>query len=242
MQESNAVRIDRPAYSRYSRPLVDGSTRRGVLITVEGIDGAGKSTQVERLAAMLRADGHRVIATREPGATPLGRELRRLVLGRELVLTAEAELLLFLADRAEHVATVIAPALADGAVVLCDRFSDSTIAYQGYGRQADLARVRRWNDESSAGVVPDLTLLLDCAVEVGAERRRREADRYQTLDAGFHERVRQGFLTQAAAEPDRIRRIDAGRDLAAVSADVVDVVRRFLAARGSAPPARAAGR
>ena len=213
-----------------------------MLITIEGIDGAGKSTQVERLAAALRADGHRVVATREPGATALGRELRRLVLGRELGLAPDAELLLFLADRAEHVATVIAPALREGAIVVCDRFSDSTLAYQGHGRRADLARVRRWNDESSAGIVPDLTLLLDCAIALGAQRRHRETDRYQVLDDGFHERVRAGFLALAAAEPKRIRRIDASRDLATVSADVADVVHAWLTEHGAPAATPPAGR
>jgi dTMP kinase len=221
---------------------VSDGTTRGHLITVEGIDGAGKSTQVERLATALRADGHRVVATREPGATALGRELRRLVLGRELALAPDAELLLFLADRAEHVATVIAPALRDGSIVLCDRFSDSTLAYQGYGREADLARIKRWNDESSAGIVPDLTVLLDCPIALGAERRHRETDRYQVLDDGFHERVRQAFLALAAAEPDRIRRIDASRELATVSTEVADVVRAWLAGRGAATAAPRAAR
>lgn len=212
----------------------------GCLITVEGIDGAGKSTQVEHLAGVLASRGHRVVCTHEPGATALGRELRRMVLGRDLTLSADAELLLFLADRAEHVATVIAPALAAGTIVVCDRFSDSTIAYQGYGRERDLARVRRWNDESSAGIAPDLTLLLDCPIELGAGRRRREIDRYHLLDRAFHERVRRGFLAEAAAAPERIRRIDASRPLAEVSADVARVAAEWLDGRGAAPPAPAA--
>jgi dTMP kinase len=212
----------------------DSTTARGCLITIEGIDGAGKSTQVERLAGVLRAHGHRVVATREPGATALGREIRRLVLGGDLGFTPEAELLLFLADRAEHVATVIVPALRDGAIVVCDRFSDSTIAYQGYGRQADLERVRRWDAESRPGVDPDLTLLLDCPIALGAKRRHRESDRYQVLDSGFHERVRQGFLLQAAAAPQRVRRIDASRDLDVVSAEVADVTLTWLTARPAA--------
>jgi dTMP kinase len=206
----------------------------GCLITVEGIDGAGKSTQVARLAAVLTERGHRVVSTREPGATTLGRALRRLVLGRELALTPDAELLLFLADRAEHVATVIAPALAAGEIVLCDRFADSTIAYQGYGRQHDLARVRRWNAEGSAGIEPDLTLLLDCPVELGSARRQRD-DRYHALDPDFHERVRRGFLAQAAAAPARITRIDGSRGLAEVSAEVERVTLAWLAARGIRP-------
>ncbi len=216
------------------------SRARGCLITVEGIDGAGKSTQVERLTALLDARRHHVVATREPGATALGRELRRIVLGRELALTPDAELLLFLADRAEHVATVIAPALAAGSIVVCDRFADSTVAYQGHGRRRDLDRVRRWNAESGAGVVPDLTLLLDCPIALGAGRRQRETDRYQVLDAEFHERVRAGFLAEAAAAPDRVHRIDASRELAAVSAEVARVTLAWLEARGvPAAPASA---
>ncbi|MCC6766130.1 MAG: dTMP kinase [Deltaproteobacteria bacterium] len=208
------------------------SRARGCLITVEGIDGAGKSTQVERLAALLAGRGHRLVTTREPGATPLGRELRRMVLGRELALAPDAELFLFLADRAEHVATVITPALAEGAVVLCDRFTDSTMAYQGHGRSRDLARVRRWNAESAAGVVPDLTLLLDCPIELGAERRHRETDRYQALDRAFHERVRAGFLAEAAAASGRVHRIDASRALSDVSAEVARVTVAWLDAHG----------
>ncbi len=218
--------------------MSDAEKAPGFLITVEGIDGAGKSTQVARLAELLRGRGHRVVTTREPGATPLGRELRRVVLGRELSLTPEAELLLFLADRVEHVATVIKPALADGAIVLCDRFSDSTIAYQGYGHGTDLARVRRWDAESRSGIDPDLTLLLDCPVELGAERRQRETDRYQVLGRDFHQRVRQGFLDQAATQSARIRRIDGSRDLAAVSTEVADVTLAWLAARGIRPVSR----
>lgn len=208
------------------------SRTRGCLITVEGIDGAGKSTQVERLAALLRARGHRLVSTREPGATALGRELRRMVLGRELALAPDAELLLFLADRAEHVATVIAPALAEGAVVLCDRFADSTLAYQGHGHARDLDRVRRWNDDASAGIVPDLTLLLDCPIELGAGRRHRETDRYHELDRAFHERVRRGFLAEAVAAPGRIHCLDASRELAAVTAEVAAITVAWLDAHG----------
>jgi len=212
----------------------DATRTPGCLITVEGIDGAGKSTQVERLAALLIAAGHRLISTREPGATALGRELRRMVLGRELPLSADAELFLFLADRAEHVASVIRPALRKGAIVLCDRFLDSTIAYQGYGRQRDLERIRRWDAESRDGLEPDLTLLLDCPVELGAERRRRETDRYQVLNRDFHQRVRQGFLDRATADPARIHRVDSSRDLATVSAEVASVTLGWLAAHGFA--------
>jgi dTMP kinase len=207
------------------------AAQRGYLLTIEGIDGAGKSTQVVRLAEMLERRGYDVIRTREPGATPLGREVRRLLLETELALSPPAELLLFLADRAEHVAHVIQPGLAAGAIVLCDRYSDSTIAYQGYGREADLERVRRWDADSRNGIAADLTLLLDCPIELTAERRRRDRDRYQVLDPTFHQRVRDGFLALAAAAPERIRRIDASRDLETVSTDVATVVSTWLAER-----------
>ena len=145
--------------------------------------------------------------------------------------------LLFAADRLDHCQREVEPQLAAGAIVLCDRFSDSTIAYQGYGHGQDLARVRRWDAESRPGLEPDLTLLLDCPIALGAERRHREVDRYQVLDRAFHERVRRGFLDQAAAAPTRIHTIDGSRDLALVSAEVAQVTLGWLAAHGVAPTA-----
>jgi dTMP kinase len=212
----------------------DAPTPRGSFITVEGIDGAGKSTHVARLAATLAAAGHEVVCTREPGATALGREIRRILLETDMALSPDAELLLFLADRADHLARVVRPALARGAIVLCDRFSDSTIAYQGHGRRADLGRVRRWDAESRDGLMPDLTLLLDCPVEEAARRRQRDRDRYQVLDADFHERVRAGFLAAAESDPVRVRRIDATRSVDAVSADIAAVTLAWLRQRAGA--------
>jgi dTMP kinase len=180
-----------------------------------------------------------VLTTREPGATPLGRELRRLLLRSEIALEPSAELLLFLADRIQHVRGVIRPALASGAIVLCDRFSDSTIAYQGYGRQQDLARVARWDAESREGLEPDLTLLLDCPVDVAAVRRTAATDRYQSLGRAFHERVRAGFLALAAAAPERVRRIDASGSVDDVRRAVTRVVDEWLAT--GAPAGRAEG-
>jgi dTMP kinase len=211
--------------------LANPPTTSGALITVEGVDGAGKSTQIALLARHLRARGCEVVTTREPGATPLGREVRRLVLESEIALEPLAELLLFLADRVEHVRRVIVPALAAGAIVLCDRFSDSTIAYQGYGRAGDVARVRRWDEESRDGVTADLTLLLDCPVPVAAARLPQATDRYQALEAAFHERVRAGFLTLADADPRRVRRIDASEDIARVRDEITAVVDSWLTER-----------
>ena len=206
---------------------------RGYLITVEGIDGAGKTTQMSSLAAALEAHGYPVLTTREPGATRLGEEVRRLLLDTDIALTPDAELFLFLADRAEHVARVIAPALAAGTIVLCDRFSDSTVAYQGYGRQADIARIRRLDAESRGGIAADLTLLLDCPVEEGGRRRQRDPDRYQALDLTFHQRVRDGFLALAAAAPERVQRIDTTRERDEVRAEVGRVTLEWLAGRAA---------
>lgn len=212
---------------------VDAQPTRGFLLTLEGIDGAGKSTQVPRLDALLRSLGYTTVLTREPGATALGREIRHLILETDVALAPEAELFLFLADRAEHVARVIEPALAAGACVICDRFCDSTVAYQGYGRGADLARIRRLDAESRPGLLPDLTLLLDCPIAEGARRRRRDHDRYQALDAAFHQRVREGFLALAAAEPERIRRVDAAGTVDDVAAAIARVTLDWLGTRAA---------
>lgn len=223
----------RPVESPLSRgsALANPPTTTGALITVEGVDGAGKSTQIGLLTRHLRARGREVVTTREPGATPLGREIRRLLLESDTTLEPLAELLLFLADRVEHVQRVILPALAAGAIVLCDRFSDSTIAYQGYGRNGDVARVRRWDAESRDGLSPHLTLLLDCPVAVASARLQDAADRYHALDGAFHERVRAGFLALAEAEPERVRRVDASADIAQVRDEIAGIVDAWLAER-----------
>ena len=207
---------------------------RGRLITLEGIDGAGKSTQAKALATCLGERGFTVVTTFEPGATPLGAHLRRILLEGDVQLAADAELLLFCADRADHVQQVIEPALAAGKIVVCDRFADSTIAYQGYGREVDLDRIGRWNDDCSGGLKPDLTLLLDCPTDEGARRRQRATDRYQRRDVEYHERVRRGFLALAAAEPERITVIDSTVGLAELTHAVTSTVLTWLAAGGRA--------
>ncbi len=157
--------------------------------------------------------------------------MRRLLLESDVEVEPLAELLLFLADRVDHVHRVITPALAAGALVLCDRFADSTIAYQGYGRESDVARVRRLDQESRDGISADLTLLLDCPVAIAATRRRETTDRYQALDAAFHERVRAGFLALADADPRRIRRVDSSEDIARVRDEIACIVDAWLAER-----------
>ena len=205
-----------------------------LLITFEGIEGSGKSTHLRQLAAHLRAAGRDVVETREPGATPAGVAIRRLLLGADTVpLTPLAELLLYCADRNQHVADVVRPALAAGRVVLCDRFSDSTIAYQGYGRGLPLDELRAIDAAARAGVRPGLTFVLDCPVEQGLARARGRAtpsDRFERETVAFHERVRAGFLALAAVEPERYRVLDAAAPIERVQTRIVAETERRLGA------------
>jgi dTMP kinase len=187
------------------------SARQGLLITLEGGEGSGKSTQAQDLKELLEAKGFTVTLTREPAGCPLGRRVRELLTDPSLELDPRSELLLFAAARAQHVAEVIRPALERGEVVICDRFSDSSVAYQGYGRGLSLDDVRLANGIASQGLVPDLTVLLDVPVEVGLARKAGEdaPDRIGQEGPEFHERVRQGYLALAAAEPRRFLVVDA---------------------------------
>ncbi|MGW7360862.1 dTMP kinase [Streptomyces sp. NPDC054802] len=185
----------------------------GFFIAIEGGDGAGKSTQVEALAEWIRAKGHEVVVTREPGATPVGKRLRSILLDVSSAgLSNRAEALLYAADRAEHVDSVIRPALERGAVVISDRYIDSSVAYQGAGRDlspTEIARISRW---ATDGLVPNLTVLLDVSPEAARERFTEAPDRLESEPAEFHQRVRSGFLTLAAADPARYLVVDAGQE------------------------------
>jgi dTMP kinase len=202
-----------------------------LFITFEGIEGCGKSTQVGRLADRLKASGIDPVLTLEPGGTRLGREIRGILLdSRNTDLSPFAELLLYEADRAQHVKEVIAPALEQGKWVLCDRFFDATTVYQGYARGQDMALLKKLNETASLGIRPDMTFLLDCPVEVGLERAlRRESarngpdengqDRFERETREFHEAVRKGYLALAGAERRRFVVVDAAlseRDLEAL--------------------------
>ncbi len=203
-----------------------------LFVTFEGIEGSGKSTHLGALAAHLRAAGHRLVETREPGGTPAGVALRRLLLGSQAVpLAPLTELFLYCADRAQHVAEVIRPGLVAGAVVLCDRFSESTIAYQGYGREQDLAAVRALDARARAGLSADLTFLFDCPVETGLARARARSaagDRFERETVAFHSRVQRGFHALAAAEPTRFCVLDTTAPEADVRARVVAETERRL--------------
>lgn len=197
---------------------VQGIAATGFFIALEGGDGAGKSTQAEALAEWIRAKGHEVVVTREPGATPVGKRLRSILLDVSSAgLSHRAEALLYAADRAEHVDTVVRPALERGAVVISDRYIDSSVAYQGAGRDlspTEIARISRW---ATAGLVPNLTVLLDVSPEAARERFTEAPDRLESEPAEFHTRVRSGFLTLAAADPGRYLVIDAAQEPEAVT-------------------------
>ncbi|MPZ47735.1 MAG: dTMP kinase [Dehalococcoidia bacterium] len=190
-------------------PHLPPPNRHGLLITFEGGEAAGKTTQSELLALHLEAGGWQVLRLREPGGTPLGEQVRHLLLQRETQLTPEAELMLFLAARAELVRRVILPALTDGAVVICDRFSDSTYAYQGFGRGLDLDEVRRLDAFATGGLVPDLTVLLDLPVELSRRRLGSDTDAFEREADAFHERVREGYIALAGENPERWLVLDA---------------------------------
>jgi len=202
--------------------------RYGRFIVFEGPEGAGKTTQIRLAADALKGDGCAVRVTVEPGATMLGRQVRRLLLEKnDRVPTPTAELFLYLADRAQHVAEVIRPALEAGEVVLSDRFHASTIAYQGYGRGLDVEEITRADRWARRDITPDLTILLDCPVREGLSRARGD-DRFHAEDRAFHERVRAGFLHLAAADPTHWIRIDSTQPKDAVRKSVLEEIRRCL--------------
>lgn len=207
----------------------------GLFITFEGIEGSGKSTQCRSLAQWLRNQGYRVLETREPGGTPLAERLRACLLERQQeTLTAWAEALIVLAARSQHVDQVIHPALEMGAIVLCDRFVDSTLAYQGFGRGLDPAQLARISRAASNGLVPDLTMILDVPVDVGLQRRHHNQLEINRIDAEsleFHERVRRGFRTLARRDPRRVRLIAGDRLPDVISREVERVVGRCVDAR-----------
>jgi dTMP kinase len=203
----------------------------GLFITLEGPEGAGKSTNREYLAERLRAAGIEVLLTREPGGTPLAERIRDVLLTPvEEVMNADTELLLVFAARAQHLATVIRPALERGAVVLCDRFTDSTYAYQGAGRGLSLARIAALEDFVQGELRPDLTLVFDLPVDVGLARAsaRGRLDRFEQEGQAFFQKVREAFLARAAAAPQRYVLVDAAQPLAQVQQSLDSLLPQLL--------------
>ncbi|MBI2209133.1 MAG: dTMP kinase [Deltaproteobacteria bacterium] len=231
------------------------------LISFEGGDGSGKSTQLRLLERYLAGRGRGCLGTREPGGTALGEMIRQVLLTEDVrgeakgdpspltpyAICPPTELFLYLADRAQHVHEVIRPALASGTLVLCDRFTDSTLAYQGYGRGVDLGMLRRVNEVASGGITPDITFLLDCPVELGLsraeerssiihsqssareDRASRMEDRFEREEVAFHERVRKGFLELARTEPGRIHVLDASRAVRDLHEEIRKIIDEKLA-------------
>ncbi len=216
-----------------------------MFITFEGIEGSGKSTALNRVRQTLLDEGHGVLLTREPGGSRLGRTLRSILLDLSNDdIVPEAELFLYLADRAQHVGQVIRPALAEGVTVLSDRYADSTVVYQGYGRGLDPERLRELNDMAVGGLWPDLTLVFDLPPEEGLRRAMARnllegtsvsEGRFEAEHLAFHDRVREGYLTWAALHPARFRVVDATRTPDEVFEDVMRAVRAALAAASAHP-------
>jgi dTMP kinase len=210
----------------------------GTFISFEGIDGSGKTTQLRRLENDLQARGLNVLATREPGGTPLGIRLRAALLDAHEQVDPLAELLLYAADRAQHVRALVRPALAAGRIVLTDRYADATVAYQGAGRGFSPQLIAEVIRLATGGLMPDITLVFDLPVQTGTSRTRRrahqtqEADRLDAEDATFHELVREAYLRLAAAEPQRVRVIDACGSIDETYARMMEIVLPFLRERG----------
>ncbi|MDE0299372.1 MAG: dTMP kinase [Candidatus Poribacteria bacterium] len=205
---------------------------RGLFITFEGVEGAGKSSQIRRLVGSLEEDGVSVFVTREPGGTAISERIRELLLERRhRKMVSTTELLLYAAARSQHVAECIAPALEEGRVVISDRFGDATTAYQGHGRGLDLELIHRLNNVATGGLVPDLTIVLDVPVKVGlgrARRRRRSMDRLEIENLEFHQRVRQGYLAIAKQEPNRVTVINSRRHPKRVHGEIRDLVNQRM--------------
>ena len=207
-----------------------------MFVTFEGPEGAGKSTALKIIASKLSELGHHVVTTREPGGGPLGKRIRQMLL-EEGEVSAETELLLFLADRANHVQTIVVPALKEGSDVLCDRHADSTIVYQGYGRGLDLNFLKVGNQFATKGLTPDLTLLFDLDPKIGLERldisektlfgpdkKRRDVNRLDREPLEFHRKVRNGFLELARSEPNRFVILDAEKEPEQLAQNALDAI------------------
>jgi dTMP kinase len=216
---------------------------KGKFITFEGGDGSGKSTQMRMLREHLVARGYDVVATVEPGGTKIGDRLREILLRSESKeIRPDAELFLYAASRAQLMGEVIIPSLAAGKIVLCDRFTDSTIAYQGHGRGLDMKLIRKLNEWATRKVKPGLTILLDCSESCGLRRtvRRFDAgvapgeDRFEKEGVGFHKKVRNGYLDIARRDPRRVKVVNGEKEIGQIEADIRGIAMKFLKKHGKA--------
>lgn len=198
--------------------------KKGLFITFEGTDGCGKTTQIELLKRYLEEKGYKVVLTREPGAKGLGEKLREILLNYDGDVSSNCESFLFLADRAQHIDMLIKPAIERGEVVLCDRHTDSTVAYQGYGRGLDLNQIKMLNDIATNGVKPDMTFVFDIDIETAQERVGKTKDRMESAGIEFFKRVRQGYLEIAKSEPERVKVLDATQTIDDISSQVKEYI------------------
>lgn len=199
-----------------------------LFITFEGADGCGKTTQIELVNKYLQEKGYKTLVTREPGAKGLGEKLREILLNYEGEVSPNCESFLFLADRAQHVDCIIKPALKNNTIVLCDRHTDSTIAYQGYGRQLDIQEIKKLNDIAVNGLKPDLTIVFDIDIETSMQRVGKTKDRMESAGMEFFNRVRNGYLAIAQEEPNRVKVINSADTIENIHTKVVELVEKCL--------------
>jgi dTMP kinase len=203
-----------------------------MFITFEGVEGSGKTTHIRAAAEYLQHRGYECVITREPGATKIGAKIRDILLDpANKRLNSNAELLLYLADRVQHIEEIILPALSAGKIVLCDRFTDSTLAYQGYARGMNINLIRNLHESALPQLKPDMTILADLSPEIGLQRKFQDKveTRFELETLPFHQKVRQGYLHLAALEPDRFRIIDASKPEPEVRQEIIRVIMRALA-------------
>ena len=199
-----------------------------LFITFEGADGCGKTTQIELLDKYLQEKGFKTLVTREPGAKGLGEKLREILLNYDGEVSPNCESFLFLADRAQHVDCVIKPALKKGIIVLCDRHTDSTVAYQGYGRQLDIEQIKNLNKIAVNGLKPDLTIVFDIDIETSMQRVGKTKDRMESAGTEFFNRVRNGYLAIANEEPNRVKVINSADSIENIHKQVVGLVKKSV--------------
>lgn len=203
-------------------------SKKGLFITFEGIDGSGKSTQLELIANSLQQLNSDIVITRDPGGTKLGCKVRNILLNYEGHIAPKCELFLYLADRAQHINEKIIPALNEGKIVLCDRYIDSTLAYQGYARGLDIEEIKYLNKIVTDSTMPDLTIIFDVTLETSIKRIGDKKDRLESEKSEFHKKVREGYLDLAKKSPERIKIINANNDIETVFKDAIEIIKQYL--------------
>lgn len=201
--------------------------KKGLFITFEGVDGCGKTTQIKLLQEYFEKQGKTVLLTREPGAKGLGVKLREILLNYDGEVSPNCESFLFLADRAQHIDTIIKPAVERGEIVLCDRHTDSTVAYQGYGRGVDLDRIHLLNNIATSGMKPDLTFVFDIDVDTSMSRIGKEKDRMESAGIEFFKRVREGYLAVAKQEPERVKLLNGTDKIEDIHSQIIDIIKSY---------------